>query len=206
MMLIVLSGCSENNVPLAQDLSSALPDLGAGLPKVLFTSDSVSWLPGQVGAGMPTNRFYDVMVDTSTIYDNRPTAEMRYLGAGDFGMPWPGITIVGNPWPVTQYRGLRVRMSIYVKTDSVLNGAAPWFRIDDDSARMTVFLANGLDASEVLTGTQDFKLFIHVFDVPMTGTSARFGMILDRDGTVWSGVATFEEVDTSVALTPSSML
>jgi hypothetical protein len=203
-LLIMLAGCNDNNNPVAQDLTSALPDLSAGLPRLLFTSDSVSWLPGQVGAGMPTSRFYDVMVDTSTIYDNRPTAEMRYLGAGDFAMPWTGITIA-NPWPVTNYQGLRIRMSLYVKTDSVVNGAAPWIRIDDP-AHMPILLANGFDPSEVLTGTHDFTLFTHVFDMPMNGAQAFFGMLLDRDGTVWSGVATFEQVDTSVALTPSQML
>jgi hypothetical protein len=202
LLLIAAAGCEGPAATPPADFA-VVSDQSSGLPMVILTSDSTTWSAGFVGPGMPTIGPYEVVTDQQAMHAGKPTRRLRFLGSDGGTADWPGIIIVAKAWNVSSYAGMRIRMTLPGRTDSVVNGAAPWVRIDDSNKQPVRLLT--MQPGRTLTGTQDFTDYVDVFDVPADGVSAVFGTILDRDGTLWSGVATFELVDDTVPVSPYAM-
>ena len=98
-----------------------------------------------------------------------------------------------------EYRGRRVRLSGYVKSETVQSGwAGMWLRIDGKNQEML-----GFDnmRSRPIKGTTDWTRYEIVLDVPDEAAALAFGVLLAGDGQVWLDDLRFEVVPSTVPTT-----
>lgn len=107
-------------------------------------------------------------------------------------------TLMQNCLP-DKYRGKRVRMSGYVKSENVKGWAGLWLRIDSEKSGETLGFDNMGDRS--ITGTTEWKKYEIVLDVPMKATNLAYGALLYSTGQIWFDNLSFEIVDDTVPLT-----
>lgn len=96
------------------------------------------------------------------------------------------------------FRGKRIRLSGYIKTDEVKDWAALWFRVDGIE-NYAVSFDNMHDRP--IKGTSDWKKYEIVLDVPRKIRKIAYGIFLSGEGKVWADSIKFEEVDSSVSVT-----
>jgi hypothetical protein len=98
------------------------------------------------------------------------------------------------------FRGKRIRLSGFVKSEEVNDWAGLWMRIDGPAKEIL-----GFDnmQSRSIKKTTDWKKYEIVLDVPELSQEIAFGMLLSGGGQVWMDDLKFEVVDKSVATTGS---
>jgi hypothetical protein len=97
----------------------------------------------------------------------------------------------------TEYRGKRLRLSAYVRTENVENWAGLWMRVDGDSK--PVAFDNMFNRP--IKGTQDWKYHAVVLDVDANAKAVAFGILLNGRGAVWIDDVSLETVGTEVPVT-----
>lgn len=99
-----------------------------------------------------------------------------------------------------EYRGKRLRLSGYVRTDQATGkGAGLWMRIDSPT-RTTAF-DNMVDFDRAILGDVDWRKESVVLDVAPDAIGVTFGLLLSGGGVARVDDITFEVVDTSVPTT-----
>ena len=93
------------------------------------------------------------------------------------------------------YLGKTVKMSGYVKSESVKSWAGLWMRVDYYSAEVLAF-DNMRDRK--IRKTKDWTKYEVVLFVPMDATSLSYGVLLDGTGQIWFKDVTLEVVDDAV--------
>lgn len=96
------------------------------------------------------------------------------------------------------YRGRRVRLAGWVKTNAVTGACHLWMRADS-AGRMGAAMDNMHDRP--ITGTTDWRRHEIVLDVPGEATLLAFGISLDGPGTAWLDDVTLETVGLDVPTT-----
>ena len=106
-------------------------------------------------------------------------------------------TLMQNFRPGT-YLGKRVRMSGIMKTKNVSAWAGFWFRVDPNLG-----FDNMHDGKKDVSigGTNDWKEYSVVVDVPEGATNIAFGALMAGTGQMWFTNVKFEIVDKSVQTT-----
>lgn len=104
------------------------------------------------------------------------------------------------------YRGKRVRLSGFVRTDSVARGkgAGLWMRVD--AADRTVAFDNMIDFGRARTGSTPWSRLEIVLDVPGEAVGLAFGLLLSGGGIVRADDLALEVVDASVLPTRQGAL
>ncbi|MFK7931442.1 MAG: hypothetical protein AB8H79_24905 [Myxococcota bacterium] len=95
------------------------------------------------------------------------------------------------------YKGKRVRMTVWLKTEEVDGWSGAWLRVD----RLTKAVAFDNMQDRALRGTHDWSKQTLVVDVPQDAGRIFFGGILSGEGTLWVDALELEVVDTSVPVT-----
>lgn len=93
------------------------------------------------------------------------------------------------------YKGKRVRMSAYIKTQGVEQKASLYVGISGPNYKDLGVVERGI------RGTNDWKLYEVVFDVPPEAVNFTFGVNLSGNGQVWVNGIHFEGVDKTVPMT-----
>jgi hypothetical protein len=93
------------------------------------------------------------------------------------------------------YLGKTVKMTGYVKSEDVKDGAGLWMRVDYYSAEVLAF-DNMSDRK--IRKTKDWTKYEVVLFVPMDATSISYGVLLDGTGQIWFKDVTLEVVDDTV--------
>lgn len=97
------------------------------------------------------------------------------------------------------FRGRRVRLSSFVKTDSVEGFAAMWIRIDGPNMEMLDFSNMG---EKSIKGTTNWAKYDLVVDVPANAEAIVFGAMLGgAKGQMWVDDITLEAVGANIAKT-----
>jgi hypothetical protein len=99
------------------------------------------------------------------------------------------------------YKGKRLRMSGWVKAESVKRWAGLWMRVDGQTGGSLAF--DNMQ-SRPIVGTRDWTRYEVVLDVAPTAKSIAFGILMDGEGTVWLNDVQFQVVDRSVPVTSPS--
>lgn len=101
-----------------------------------------------------------------------------------------------------EYRGKRVRLSGYVKSDKVTQWAGLWFRVDGpNNGPNPTSLAFDNMQDRPIKGTTDWTRYEIVLDVPEAAQRLAFGILLAGGGQVWMDDLKFEAVPTTVKTT-----
>ena len=96
-----------------------------------------------------------------------------------------------------EYRGKRLRLAAYVKSEAVESWAGLWMRVDG-SVKATAF--DNMQ-NRPIKGTQNWTPHSIVLDVAPNATAVAFGILLSGSGTVWIDDVTFEIVGQDVPVT-----
>ena len=98
------------------------------------------------------------------------------------------------------YRGLRVRLSAYVKTDNVGEpGAGLWMRVDGPTGYLRFDNMTGF--GRAIVGTRDWTQYSVVLDVPTNAVGITLGALLIGPGTMRVDDVSFSTVDTGIPTT-----
>jgi hypothetical protein len=100
-----------------------------------------------------------------------------------------------------EFRGKRVRLSAYVKAKDIEKWAGVWFRIDGPENK-----ALGFDNMQdrPIKGTNDWKKYEIVLDVPEASVYLAFGILLEGKGQAWIDAIKLEPVSKDVPTTKPS--
>lgn len=107
-------------------------------------------------------------------------------------------TLMQNSNP-DKYLGKRVRMTGYIKSESVQGWAGLWFRVDQKDSDYAISFDNMKDRA--VMGTTDWTKYEIVLDIPLNATNLAYGALLSGNGKIWFDNLSFEIVDKSVPTT-----
>ncbi len=91
---------------------------------------------------------------------------------------------------VGKYRGKKVKMTGFIKTESVKGWSGMWLRIDPANGGKSLSFDNMYNRK--LTGTKDWSKYEIVLDVPAGSYSMSYGVLLNGTGKVWFDDISFE--------------
>ncbi len=114
-----------------------------------------------------------------------------------------GFTTMMQSVKPDNYRGKRIRLSGYLKTENVADSSSFWLRIDGADQSESLGFDN-MDNRPV-KGTTDWKKYEVVLDVPDKAEVIAFGVILQGSGQVWADDIQLEGVGQDVASTNLSI-
>lgn len=139
---------------------------------------------------------YESGIDKQNVHSGKASAYLRSVSVGS-DTPEPFATLM-QMFKADQYKGERLRLSAFIKSENVLGFAGLWMRIDDVAGDPLQF---DNMSSRPIKGTNNWNHYSVVLDVPESGACICFGVLLSGTGTVWMDRFTFEVVDKRVPTT-----
>jgi len=135
---------------------------------------------------------YQTGVDRTAANHGQPSAFLRSAVANPdgFGTLMQSIS-------ATDYAGKRVRLRAWVKSQDVADWAGVWMRVDKEQ---TMVAFDNME-DRPIKGTQPWKTYDVVLDVPQNSTGISFGILLSGSGEVWMNDVGFETVGNEVPVT-----
>jgi hypothetical protein len=97
-----------------------------------------------------------------------------------------------------RFRGKRVRLSAWVKTEGVASHSGLWMRVDGPSGDATKPLASDAMQDRGITGTRDWRAYEIILDVATDAVDIAYGTHLSGSGTLWIDDMDLEEVSDRV--------
>jgi hypothetical protein len=135
---------------------------------------------------------YQTAVDKSVTYNNHPSAYIKSLKP-----TVDGFGTLMQQFGAERYTGKRIRLTGYVKADSVQDWAGVWMRVD--GGQEMVAFDNMQDRP--IKGTTEWTKCVVVLDVPPSATAISLGILLNGSGTVWLNSVQIETVGLDVPVT-----
>jgi hypothetical protein len=133
-------------------------------------------------------RDYEVAVDANVFYGQKAAVRLRSVSPTIDGF---GALI--QKVRAEKYRGRRVRLSAYVKSDSLQQWAGLWMRIDGPGGVLSIDNMH----DRPIVGTRDWTRYEVVLNVPEYADAIAFGDLVIGTGTVWMA-------DVSLEIAPDS--
>ncbi len=140
---------------------------------------------------------YELRVDRTVKHGGKASGSIKSTATEP---TWYGaFTQAFNP---DDYRGKRLRMTAYVKSKDVENHAGLWMRIESIDGKGNYCLSTDMMGDRPIKGTDDWKQYETVLDVPNEDSvQIFFGALLAGKGQVWVDDFKFEVVDKAVKTT-----
>jgi hypothetical protein len=135
---------------------------------------------------------YSIQLDSNVERCGRSTGVVAQIS------PSSGFGTIMQELSADDYRGGRVRMTAFVRTQDVAQIAALWLRGDDRNGQTHAF-DNMYDRP--ILGTNGWASFEIVLDVPSEVESLFYGMYVQGAGSAWIDGTRFERVDDDVPVT-----
>lgn len=98
-----------------------------------------------------------------------------------------------------KYKGKRVRMTGYMKSENVAEWAGFWFRVDQAGTDERLAFDNM--QNRAIKGNSDWQKYEVVLDVSEKASNIAYGALLVGTGQIWFDNINFEIVDNSVPVT-----
>jgi hypothetical protein len=131
---------------------------------------------------------YRVGVDREFLYQGSPSLFLRSLVPNPKGGVW-----IFQEFEATRYRGSRIRLTGFLRTENVSTRAF-W--------GLAITTGEEIEQSiESLSGTSVWKKYEVVMDVPKAADLIRMSISMAGTGTLWAANFSFEEVGAEVPLT-----
>lgn len=138
----------------------------------------------------PSN--YDTGVDSTAVNNGQPSAFLRSTVSNT-----EGFGTLMQEISAEEYVGKRVRLRAWIKSQDVVEWAGVWMRVD--KGQTMVAFDNMQDRP--IKGTQAWKMYDVVLDVPQNSTGIAFGTLLRGTGEVWMNDVGFDNVGSEVPVT-----
>lgn len=157
--------------------------------------ETIADLPGWWRAGSnPAG--YLVSLDRAVRHRGRASARLKSNGESPTG--FGSLMQVSN---ADDYRGKRVRMSAWIKSEKVVSHSGLWMRVDGSNGDASKPLASDTMQDRGIVGTRDWQKYEIVLEVPTEAVDIAFGAHLSGSGTLWIDDVHFEGVNDSVPVT-----
>jgi ketosteroid isomerase-like protein len=147
----------------------------------------VGWM---AGGGKPAH--FEIKPDTTVKHGGAASASVRFIAT-----QYESNSVLMQQFKADAYRGKRVRMSAWVKTETANDIARLWLRIDTLNS-MPSFDNMG---NRPIRGVTDWKRYEIVLDVPAEAVNLAFGVMSFGTGRIWVDDFAFEAVGADVAET-----
>jgi hypothetical protein len=135
---------------------------------------------------------YEMGTDTHVAYTGTSSGYIKS------SKPEPkGFGTYMQMFDATEYRGKRLRLSAYIKSETIQKWAGMWMRVDRD--QKPVAFDNMQDRA--IKGTQPWTNHEIVLDVDPKATQIAFGILLEGKGTAWIDDLAFDVVTEQVPVT-----
>jgi hypothetical protein len=149
-------------------------------------------IPGWFRAGSHPED-YEMARDRNTTHHGKSSAYVKSI------VPRPdGFGTLLQSFKADAYRGQRVRLSGFLRSEDVRNWAGLWLRVDGADNQVLAF-DNMQDRA--VKGTTDWKSCEIVLDVPESSSAIFMGLLLSGPGQVWMDDLEFEIVGKEAATT-----
>ena len=139
---------------------------------------------------------YEMGIDKGTGLDGKNTATIKSIDKKINGFG----TLMQACKP-DKFLGKRIKMSGSLKTDNVTDWAGLWLRVDKAGSQEPLSFDNMQDRQ--VKGTNTWKKYEIVLDVPANASMIAYGALLSGTGQIWFDNISFEIVDNSVKTTGS---
>ena len=139
---------------------------------------------------------YRIALDNTSARSGRSSVKLHALKEDPLGYGSYSQRISAH-----QYRGKRIRVSAWLKGQSIEGKASVWSRVH--AAHGPALASDNMQDRE-LTGTQYWNNHYVVLDVADHAEAISFGVMLEGKGTLWADAFKIEVVDDAVATTDSS--
>jgi hypothetical protein len=156
-------------------------------------------LTGFAADGLPTGwlkagshpQNYEMVTDTAVKHGGKAGAHIKFIGANA-----EGFGTLMQMCKADDYRGKRVRMSAWMKTEDA-ESANLWLRVDGVKSTL------GFDnmGNRAVTGTSEWKKYELTVDVPAEAVNIAFGAFVAGKGQAWVDDYSFEVVGKEVPST-----
>ncbi|MDQ3253087.1 MAG: hypothetical protein M3R15_04145 [Acidobacteriota bacterium] len=163
-------------------------------PEPLGQADTTKRLPtGWYKAGSkPQN--YDMGADATMHHGGKQGAYVKSIASADA----EGFGTLMQTIKADDYRGKRIRLSGYAKTNNVEGSGQMWIRIDGEEGALLGF--DNMDNRKIV-GTTDWKKYELVLDVPENSVAIAFGFFVHGKGEMFADDLRLEVVEKDVATT-----
>ena len=186
-LVLALSACGQDHSTPGEPVNVDAANLKPGLAR--------SWFGGTARTDL-----YEVGVDNGV---RRRGAASAYLRSITSAVDASSFATMGQALSAVAYRGQRVRLSGYLRADSIIGeGAGLWMRVDGATA--TLGFDNMISFGRSVIGTTTWMPYAVVLDVPMDAVGVTIGALFKGRGLVRVDDVKFEIVDRSVPTTGSS--
>lgn len=190
-------------------MSNAQPTkMTASTRRTLFIGPLIALLlagPCAAGAELPAGWFsagtkpqsYTMGSDHEVYRSGRGSAFIRSKDAGEID----GFGTLMQNVAADRYRGQRVRLSGFAKSDGIEDWAGFWMRVDPEIRAAGRALAFDNMQGRPIVGTTDWKHYAVVLDVAEDASNIAFGVLLSGRGTIWFDDLTLEIVSKDIPVT-----
>jgi hypothetical protein len=134
---------------------------------------------------------YGMSLDRTVLHSGAASAQIKFIGRTN-----EGFGTLMQLFKADDYRGKRVRMSAWMKTEKA-DSAQLWMRLDGRSLMLGVDNMN----PRRVKGTRDWKKYEIILDVPADTVNIAFGAFGAGRGRAWVDDFAFEAVDKNVRTT-----
>jgi uncharacterized protein YfbU (UPF0304 family) len=134
---------------------------------------------------------YKIFVDRQTKLNDKASACIEAKSDA------PSFASLYQDFSSQNYKGKKVKFSGFVKTKDVSDWSGIWMRVDD----ATQVLAFDNMENRRITGTNDWKKYDVVLEVPQVCKKIKVGVMQAGKGTSWFNNCHFEPVDATVTTT-----
>ncbi|MFP7493090.1 AraC family transcriptional regulator [Terribacillus saccharophilus] len=141
---------------------------------------------------------FEMGIDYEHVHQGKASGYLKsktVMGAEEFAT-------MMQQFKAVNYRGKRLQLSCFIKTEEVQSFASMWMRVDDASDDVIQF---DNMSNRPIKGTTNWTRYRIVLDVPENSAVISFGVILSGRGKVWADGFRFDEVDASVPTTNIEM-
>ena len=155
-----------------------------GLPSTLRAEFPKDWGGGGEG--------YELSRDETVKHGGKASGSVK---AKDDAKNFGSLT---SAFAAEKFKGKRLRMSAWVKTDNIEGFVGLWMRVD---GREKIALAFDNMQERPIKGTNDWKKYEVVLDIPDQAEEIYFGFLVDGKGQGWVDDFSFEAVGNDVPKT-----
>ncbi|MCC7307478.1 MAG: hypothetical protein IT173_07925 [Acidobacteria bacterium] len=178
-----------------------------GIVVLFLMSASAFGQPTQSKAGPPSPtgwgktgtepKNYEMHLDTSVKRSGNSSAVIRSTAS----VTKDGFAAFIQSIKPDEFRGKRLRLSGYLKSEGVADWGGLWLRID--AADPSIMLEFDNMENRPVKGTSDWKKYEIVLDVPSEAAEIVYGFLLSGKGQVWADDIQLEEVGKDAVKTGS---
>ncbi|PFK43207.1 AraC family transcriptional regulator [Bacillus cereus] len=137
---------------------------------------------------------YEMGLDYETVHQGRASACIQARE----GVTHGGFTTLMQIFKADKYRGKRLRLTAFIKSEGVKDWAGLWMRVD---GKDTEPLAMDNMQNRPIKNTSNWQPYSVVLDIKEEALGIAFGILLSGKGFIWADSFRLDEVDEKVPST-----